>query len=111
MAERLEADLIVEGKLESFREEVNSRFVEVRSDIRELTKALRDLIRLDGDIKRIQDQMLRLSKVVDQHELYIGDLRLDSNTSTITISKYERLFWFIMAIGSSVLTAIVVKSI
>ena len=45
----------LDKKLETFRGEIGERFDRVHDDLKELTKALRDLIRLDGDIRRLQD--------------------------------------------------------
>jgi hypothetical protein len=58
----------VERKVEELRSEVGRQLGGVREELKELTKALRDLIRLDGDMKRTNDALIRIGKQVDGHE-------------------------------------------
>lgn len=98
-----EVGMVVEYKLEMLREEVNARFGEVRTDIKELTQALRELIRLDGDIKRLAETTIRLDKVVGEHEKKISALVVGNLKSTVIVGIHERWFWF----GMSVVGALV----
>jgi len=50
------------------REDLDQLRASLEKKIDGLTEALRDLIRIDGDMKRIQDAQSRIGRQVDDHE-------------------------------------------
>lgn len=58
----------VERNLDAFRSEVNGRFEALQTEIRELTSALREQVRIDGEIKRVNDALARMGKQLDKLE-------------------------------------------
>jgi len=103
--------MMTERKLEDFREETKERFNEIRSDIKELTLALRELIRLDGDIKRLNEVVERIGDQVKTNSQDIGLLKIATARSSVTVGVHERWFWvgvsFIFAVAGGILTKLV----
>lgn len=90
--------------IDTLRNEVNGQLTGVRSDIKDLTKVLRDLIRMDGEIKNIATLVGRVAGEVDDHEQRLRSLEKSSAINSIKIGQGERLYWLI---GSGVMSAIV----
>lgn len=80
--------LALEQKIEGLRSEVSARFDLVHDDLKELTKALRELIRLDGDIRRLQDAIGRIGRTSDDHE---NRLRLVEAAATAGATQSKHL--------------------
>jgi chromosome segregation ATPase len=55
----------IKQDLSELRNEMRESYSGLRSDLKELAKALRELIRLDGDIGRVADLAQRIGKEVD----------------------------------------------
>lgn len=109
----------VERKLEVFRAEASEQFAGVRDEIKELALALRELIRLDGDLKRQNDALLRIGRQVDGHDVRLHEIetvrlpRIElagatSHANLKTESKHhDRLLVLIAGGLSSLLTGLV----
>ena len=101
---------VMERKLEHMRVEVNRRFDVVHGDLKELTQALREMIRLDGDLKRQNDALVRVGRQVDAHEERLHDIEVNRlpqiegrNTETQTTAKQNsRFVWLLITAGASV---------
>ena len=110
----------IERKVEALRSEVGAQFAGVRSDLKEVSQALRDLIRLDGDLKRQNDALLRIGKQVDEHEIRLYKLetvRLPAleiaGATGQAVAKTEAkhhnwLLTFIFSAAASLLTALII---
>lgn len=62
-----EAAVFTRG-LEHLREELHRGLEGMRAKLEEMSKELRDVIRLDGDLKRHDDAIKRIGRQVDDHE-------------------------------------------
>lgn len=89
----------IKQDLAELKTEVKDSLSGMRSDIKELAAALRDLIRLDGDLGRVADMANRIGKQVDdlfqllRSEVAALDLRLRTvETSQAGNSKSVGLF-------------------
>ena len=92
----------------------------MRAELKEITHALRDLIRLDGDLKRQNDAILRIGKQVDGHEVRLHEIetvRLPTIEITGATGRarlttetkhHDRLLILIVSGAASVLTGLVV---
>ena len=78
-------------ELKEFKADVNSRFDSLHSDLTELTKAMRDLIKLDGYIQRVADQSNRIGKQVDLLEERVRELELANATNSKTVGRFDKL--------------------
>lgn len=58
-------------ELNEFKTEVRTQFKEVRKGIADLTDALRELVRVDGNVLRIEEKVDRMGEEVDDHEARI----------------------------------------
>lgn len=57
---------LIKRDLVEVRKEMRETLTGVRSEIKELAQALRDLIRLDGDLTRVADMTARVGKEIDE---------------------------------------------
>jgi len=82
---------------------------DIKKDLRGLTQALRDLIRLDGDIKSLRETVARIGKQIDDNELRMRALEQTSieNATRLTSSaKRAILIWsMVSAIASGIVVA------
>lgn len=60
--------------LDELRGDIGKRFDSVHTELKELTKALRDLVRIDGDQRRIEEKVNRIGSEVGDHEKRIRHL-------------------------------------
>lgn len=98
----------VERKLDDFRREVRGRMDTVGEELKELTKALRDLIRLDGDIRRIQDAVGRIGRQADDHEERMRALETTGSAQAATVKHLSAGQALFLAAGSSMLTGLII---
>jgi septal ring factor EnvC (AmiA/AmiB activator) len=101
----------VEQQLQEFRAEVRQRFDRVGEDLKELTKALRDLIRLDGDIRRLAEAVKRIGTQVDDHEGRLRAVEANGTAAQADTKHHDKLLWFIVIAASNVVTAILVHAL
>jgi len=102
---------ILESKLENLSQEVGSQLQGVRSDIKDLTKALRDLIRMDGEIKNVAALVSRIGDEVDDHEERMRILEKHSLVNSVKIGAGERTYWMLAVFGLNVLTGVIVYTV
>lgn len=118
----------LDGKIETLRKDVNTQLTGVRTDIKELTEVLRDLIRMDGEIKNISTLTERIGNEVDDHEKRLRGLEKNgadadvvvkltdrvtvleqsSAVNTVKIGSGERLYWLIGSGAVSLLVGVIV---
>ncbi len=112
----------LEQKLETFRgavgerfDEVGVRFDRVHDDLKDLTKALRDLIRIDGDIRRLQDATGRIGRECEDHEKRLRVLEQDGAGTRVKVGVIGRgqllLFSTIAAGLGAVFSGVVVYAL
>ena len=98
----------VEEKVEFLRTELGRRFDTVQEELKELTKALRDLIRLDGDIRRLQDAVGRIGRETEDHEKRLRTLEGSGAATQATVKHADRQSWLIITAAASLLSGLVV---
>jgi len=98
----------LDQKIETLRSEVTTQLRTVSSDMKELTRALRELIRLDGDIKNLSTLVTRVGGQVDDHEKRLRRVETSSTVNTVKVGSSERFFWIAGAALFSVLSNIIV---
>lgn len=105
----------LEQKLETFRSEVGERFDRVHDDLKDLTKALRDLIRLDGDIRRLQDAIGRIGRESGDHEKRLRVLEEATAGQRVKVGVIGRgqllIFSTIAAAAGAVFSGVVVYAL
>jgi hypothetical protein len=89
--------------LNALKVSVNEQFDGVRNDLKELTSALRDLIRLDGDIKRVQDAVHRIGTQVDDHETRLRGVETVGSVNHSRTSAAEKLIYLGLLAASNML--------
>lgn len=99
--------LALQQKIEGLRAEVSARFDLVHEDLKELTKALRELIRLDGDIRRLQDAIGRIGRTSDDHELRLRTVESAVTTGAVQSKHLDRTQWLGVTSVVSLVSALV----
>jgi hypothetical protein len=84
-------DAVTRDDLNVVREELNVQLAGVRADIKDLTLALRDLIRLDGDLKRIEQAQTRIGRQVDDHEDRLRSVEVGGAGHAKTVGLVDKL--------------------
>lgn len=84
-------DAVTREDLNVVRKELNGQMAGVRADIKDLTLALRDLIRLDGDLKRIEQAQSRIGRQVDDHEERMREMEVGSAGHGKTVGLVDKL--------------------
>jgi len=99
---------MTEDELDDFKRDVSNQFAGVRSDIKELTSALRDLIRLDGDIKRQSDAVGRIGREVEDHEDRIRALEVTGAGTKKTVSLMDKVLerGALLVVGAFIMKAV-----
>lgn len=105
----------VERNLEAFRKEVNGRFEALQAEIRELTTALREQVRIDGEIKRVNDALARMGRQLDKLEgnnealeERVRQVEQSGVAHKTEVRHLDRLAWLPITLASSVLTGVIV---
>lgn len=94
----------LKSDLERLRSSVNEQFGAVREDLRELTAAFRELIRMDGDMRRINDALARIGAQVDDHEKRLRLLENGHAADGVRIGGNERIVWLFVTVAAGLLT-------
>jgi len=98
---------VLESKLESLSHSVNNQLTGVRSDIKDMTKALRELIRMDSEIKNVTTLVSRIGTEVDDHEKRIRMLENTSVVNSVKIGSGERIYWMLAMVAFNIFTGVV----
>ena len=101
----------LDQKIETLRQDVSEQFSGIRSDIKDLTKALRELIRLDGEVKSVRDLSNRIGKQVDDHEKRIRTLETNSTANATAIKSSSGVALILLVAGLNVLTGVIVYGV
>jgi len=101
----------LDKKLETFRGEIGERFDRVHDDLKELTKALRDLIRLDGDIRRLQDAIGRIGRATDDHETRLRAVEAAAAAVTVESRHLDRTQWLGITTVATVVATIIAGTV
>lgn len=105
----------LDNKVETLRRDVSQHLAGVRNDIKDLTAALREMIRLDGEIKRQNDAVGRIGRQVDKQEERLHEIetvRLPAlevggvKTGVVTESN-DRFNWKLISVALTTLGAVV----
>lgn len=98
--------------LTEFKADVRGQFDGVRADLRELTQALRELIRLDGDIRRIDDKVIRIGAEVDDHENRLREMEKSDAAQTRSVGLFDWLLRHALGIlVGGAITAVLLKGV
>lgn len=106
---------VVEQKIEHLRVDFSRQFADVRedltgmrTDVKEIGKALTELIRLDGETKRQNDALKRIGRQVDDHETRLRSAETSGaahNTEVKTkLGFHDHFVIVLIAATSNVLT-------
>lgn len=98
----------LESKVENLSRDVTNQLSGVRTEIKELTSALRDLIRMDGEIKNVNVLVARIGREVDDHEKRLRELEKNSIANSLKIGTGERIYWMLALVSLNVFTGVVV---
>lgn len=103
---------VLEQKVEGLREEVTARFVEVRDDIRGITKTLEALVRIDGDLRNYRESLGRIGAEVKEHDKRLHGLEIAQARAAPVVDSHDRAQWlvrtvFLTTVGS-IVTGVVV---
>lgn len=105
----------LDNKVENLRRDVSQHLAGVRNDIKDLTAALRELIRLDGEMKRQNDAVARIGRQVDKQEERLHEIetvRLPAlevggvKTGVVTESN-DRFNWKLISVALTTFAAVV----
>ncbi len=82
--------------IERLRSDINNQMSALRGDIKDISKALLELVRLDSVIKNQDMLTKRIGTQVDDHEnrIRIGEVKNSEQQSRISSS--ERIVWLIV---------------
>lgn len=58
----------LDSKIEGLRTEVSQQLSGMRAELKQMTELMRELVRLDGDMKRLSDAIGRIGKESEDHE-------------------------------------------
>lgn len=105
----------LDAKFEKLRHSVDEQFGGVRKELKELTQALRDLIRLDGDLKRQNDAIVRIGRQVDDHENQLRDIQqvrlpaieIGGTRTQLNADTSTRFFWIVITAAASVCSSVI----
>lgn len=87
----------LKGDLDGLRTSVNAQLEGMRKDIKDLTSAFRDLVRIDGDIQRTNDALVRIGRQVDDHEERLRSVENSQAADQVRIGSSERMFWVVFS--------------
>jgi hypothetical protein len=98
----------IKQEIQQLKSNIDEKLDGVRSDIKELTKAFRDLVRLDGDIKRVDIVVDRIGRQVDDQEKRLRAVETSGAINGNRISSGERIRWLIFSVSCSGVASLVV---
>jgi len=108
MSENGEAISGLDKKIERLREDVANQFSGIRADIKDLTQSLRELIRIDGDMKRQNDALTRIGSQVDDHEERLRAVEKFGLKSEANNEHSSRFQWLWVSAIASIVSGTVV---
>lgn len=111
MPDSLEQIAAVRADVASYRTEVAAQLGGVRDEIRELTVAFRELIKLDGDIKRTNDAVGRIGRESDDHEIRLRALEAISAKNGAIMGMSGTAASLAAGAGASLIVAIIMHAV
>lgn len=82
--------------LVQLRKEMTDQFSAMRSDIKEISHALVELVRLEGKFERVNELVYRLATENDNLEKRLRSLENSAGINNNRISNNERIVWFVV---------------
>lgn len=82
--------------LDQLRKEMSEQFSSMRSDIKEISTALVELVRLEGKFERVNELVYRVASEVDDLEKRVRIVENDNGVSRTKIGNNERLAWLFL---------------
>jgi len=82
--------------MDALRRDFNAQMGGIKSDLKEMTRALTELIRLDGEMKAQNGALNRIGRQVDDHETRIRTTEVHSSVNKSQVSNNERIIWIIV---------------
>lgn len=83
-------------ELDRLRQEMTQQFSAMRSDIKELSSAMLELVRLDGKLNTMSELLYRVAKQVDDLESRVRVLENNAGISTQRVTNNERMVWIVI---------------
>lgn len=93
--------------VQRFKKDVSDQFGAIRADLKDLVQAMRELVRIDGDIKRVNDVVDRVGHEVDDHELRIRKIEQLVLLNESRVAGITRIHAAAFAIISSLATGVI----
>lgn len=75
---------------------MSDQFKAIRSDIKEISTALVELVRLDGKFNNISELVYRVAKETDDLEKRVRSLESTAGVNNSRIGNTERLVWVLV---------------
>lgn len=109
----------IKKDLDQFKGAVHEELAGVRTDLREVAKALRDLIRIEGEVKRGNDAVIRLEDSFKDYQNWtreqleklavrVNKLETGAAVNTVRVGMSEWGMRFLFGGGMSIFTGLVV---
>tara|TARA_R100001143_G_scaffold45391_2_gene40712 strand:+ start:18255 stop:18563 length:309 start_codon:yes stop_codon:yes gene_type:complete len=86
----------VSEDLNRIRQEMSDQFKAIRSDIKEISTALVELVRLDGKFNSISELVNRVAIETDDLEKRVRSLENNAGVNNTRIGNSERLVWVLV---------------
>jgi hypothetical protein len=87
----------VSEEMDLLRKEMNEQMTALRSEVKEVSKVLLELVRLDGVIKNQYGLINRISTQVDDHERRIRIGEVENSVHQSRLGTSERVIWLIVS--------------
>jgi carbamoylphosphate synthase small subunit len=82
--------------MEELRKEMNAQMSSLRDEIKHMTRALTELIRLEGEMKAQTGALTRIGRQVDDHETRIRVTEVNGSVNQSQVSSNERIIWIVV---------------
>lgn len=89
------------SEMDEFKAEVRDQIKGLRTDIRELTMAFRDLIRIDTNLKNVDRRVDAIGASVDDHETRLRAIEVSGSGEK---QRINHTHWFVNLLISAVVS-------
>lgn len=98
-------------ELMDFKAEINKQLSGVRTDLKELTKALRDLIRLEGNIAQLSDLVGRHATESRDHEKRIRKIEMQLAGTSKSVTLFDQIVRHtVLLVVGGVFSVLIIKA-
>jgi len=85
------------SEMDQLRKEMTEQFSAMRGDIKEISVALVELVRLEGKFERVNELVYRVASENDDLEARVRKIEQDSGINKSRIGNTERLAWMFLS--------------